>query len=371
MPNLKVFTMKSSEEIEISRFALQEVADFLPYPFIIAEVIDNIHWNTFLNEKFIEEIGYSYEEIPTIEKWYEKAYPDEEYRNKIINSWNKEQLELHKKGKVFVKSQSQITCKNGAKRWYEIKASVINNVHIVAFIDLDKEIVFQEKLQRINENNDRILSILGHDLRGPIANLISISELASNSQISQGDFSEFILLINEQSNQVLEMLETTLNWAKLNFNVINQTQTEINFEVLICSIIDIYKNACKAKNITVTTKLDASHNITSDYEIITIIIRNIFSNAIKFTPENGTIVINLSENSLTIADNGVGMSEEMIATIWNSTNYTNRGTNNEKGIGMGLQLVLQLVEKINCKLTIDSEINKGTKVSLNFNQLIL
>lgn len=358
--------MNESNELEISRFDLQNVADFLPYPFIIAEVIDNIHWNTYLNEKFLEEIGYSYDEIPTIETWYEHAYPDEDYRNKVIATWDREEIESQKKGTVFVKAQSQVTCKNGVKRWYEIKAAVINKVHVVAFVDLDKEIVLQEKLRKINQNNDRMLSILGHDLRGPIANLTSISSMASNSEISQKDFSEIILLINEQSKQVLEMLETTLNWAKLNFNVIQQNQTKIDFESVIYGVLEIHKNATKSKNITVCLTLESFQEIISDQEIITIIVRNIVSNAIKFTPENGKISIKFSQNVLSISDTGVGMSPEMIDSIWNNNYITNRGTNNEIGIGMGLQLVMQLAEKINCTLTIDSEINKGTTISLIF-----
>lgn len=359
--------MKEPDEFQISRLELQKVADFLPYPFIIAEVIEDIHWNTYLNEKFLEEIGYSYHEIPTIDKWYEKAYPDEDYRSKVIASWDKEEIESQQKGTVFVKLQSQVTCKNGHKRWYEIKASVINKVHVVAFIDLDKEIVLQEKLKRINVNNDRMLSVLGHDLREPISNLTTISAMASKSEISQSDFSKFILMINEQSNQVLEMLETTLNWAKLNFNVLEQKETEINIESVIYNVLDILKNGYKSKNITINLSLDSTQSIISDQEIVTIIVRNIVSNAIKFTPENGTITIKFSKNTLIITDSGIGMSEEMIQNIWNHSYVSNRGTNNEKGIGMGLQLVLQLVKKINCELTIVSKPNKGTSISLAFN----
>lgn len=193
--------------------------------------------------------------------------------------------------------------------------------------------------------------------------------MATNSEISQSDFSEFILLINEQSNQVLEMLETTLNWAKLNFNVIAQNETEIHFESLIYGVLEIHKNACNAKNITVQLSLKSLETIVSNQEIVTIIVRNIVSNAIKFTPVNGTISIKLEKNILLISDTGIGMSEEMIQNIWNHKYISNRGTNNEKGIGMGLQLVLQLVKKIDCKFTIESKLNGGTSIRLVFNQV--
>ena len=88
-------------DLEISRFELHKVADFLPYPFIIAEVIEGVHHNTYLNEKFLLEIGYSLDEIPTIEKWYEHAYPDKFSRNKVISAWNREEIKSQNKVKFL------------------------------------------------------------------------------------------------------------------------------------------------------------------------------------------------------------------------------------------------------------------------------
>ena len=354
------------DNLDISRFELHKVADFLPYPFIISEIIYNVHLNTYLNEKFLQEIGYTLQEIPTIEKWYEKAYPDSDYRKKVIHSWNQQEIELQQDDKVFVKMKSHVTCKNGSKRWYEIKATVINKLHIVAFIDLDKEIALQEELKSINKNNDRMLSILGHDLRGPIANLTAVSSLALDSEISQSDFTAFIQMINVQSIQVLEMLETTLNWAKINFNSIQQNKVEIDVEVLITAVLEIHKNAYKSKNITVKVVLDATHKIHSDLEIATVVVRNIISNAIKFTPENGTITIEFHLNQLTITDNGIGMTAAMIDDIFNNNYASTRGTNNEIGMGMGLQLVMNLAKIINCEIKITSEPSHGTAITLSF-----
>ena len=353
-------------DIEISRFELHKVADFLPYPFIIAEVIDGIHYNTYLNEKFLLEIGYTLEEIPTIEKWYEFAYPDEFIRNKVIIAWDQEEIKYQKKGKVFVKNKSQVTCKNGTKRWYEIKASVIDKIHVVAFVDLDNEIILQEELKSINQNNDRMLSVLGHDLRSPIANLTSISSMALDNEISQSEFVAFIQVINTQSKQVLEMLETTLNWAKLNFNNIQQNDVDIDVKTLVTNILEIYENAYKSKNITINIAIDEPRKIHSDLEIVTVIVRNIISNAIKFTSQNGLITITFSQNQLTITDNGIGMTEAMIKAILNSNYASRRGTDNEIGMGMGLQLVMNLSRKIKAAITIKSELSKGTSIVLIF-----
>jgi two-component system, sensor histidine kinase and response regulator len=356
--------MAEEEALEISRGDLHKVADFLPYPFIIAEISDGVHHNTFLNEKFIEEISYALEEIPTIEKWYECAYPDDAYRRQVIDNWQREESNSRREGKIFVKMKSQVTCKNGCKRWYEIKATVIKNIHVVAFVDLDKEITLQEELKNINRNNDRMLSLLGHDLRTPIANLMSISSLAATTAITNEEFVEVIEMINTQSTQVLELLDNTMNWAKVNFNAISITTETIDINSLISNILSIYKNALDSKNLTVKRDTSTMRTVCSDAEILTIIIRNLLSNAIKFTPENGTITIESHADGLTVSDTGIGMPQAIIDAL-TAHNYSSRkGTNNEVGTGLGLQLVVTLAEKINCTLMIESEEFKGTTMKI-------
>jgi len=350
----------------ISRFDLHHVADFLPYPFIIAEVINGVHFNTFINESFKNDIGYSLDEIPTIEAWYAHAYPDIEYRNQVINNWNLEEVLTLKTGNVFVRKKSQITCKKGTKRWYEIKASVVNDLHVVAFIDLDKEIRLQEELLKINRNNDRMLAVLGHDLRTPIANLIGISDLALEHKMPQVEFTSYIKLINQQSNQVLDMLETTLYWSRMNFDNIEVNAETIYAQPCIERILTIYQPAYTAKSISVTSSISANETVFSDKEIVSMILRNLLSNAIKFTPDTGQIHVEFSNNLLRITDTGMGMTSEKISSIL-AENYTSTpGTNNEIGMGMGLQLVQKLALKINAKLSITSEVNSGTTICVQF-----
>jgi signal transduction histidine kinase len=350
----------------ISRFDLHHVADFLPYPFIIAEVINGVHQNTFINESFKQDIGYSLAEIPTIEAWYAHAYPDLEYRNAVINHWNLEEVIAKKTGNVYVRRKSLVTCKKGTKKWYEIKASVVDNLHVVAFIDLDNEIRLQEELKKINSNNDRMLSVLGHDLRAPIANLIGICDLALDHDLLQEEFTVYMQLINQQSNQVLEMLETTLNWSRSNFDTIQINPETIVAKACIESTMAMYKNTYTAKNISINIQVDEATTIFADKEIVSILLRNIVTNAIKFTPTNGQITIEFTNNQLRVTDSGVGMTEQKIAEILNNTYTSTRGTANEIGMGMGLQLVQKLAHKIKAELSIESLPEKGSTVQLNF-----
>src|SRR6218665_99357 len=358
--------MAQKEDYGLSRIDLQKVADFLPYPFIIAEIIDGIHHNTYLNEKFKEEISYTLKEIPTIETWYEHAYPDDEYRRQVIGNWDEEEQNSRTEGKTFVKRKSRVTCKNGVNRWYEVKATVIGSVHVVAFVDLDKEITLQEELKMINANNDRMLSILGHDLRSPIANLMGISSLAADAEIEGAEFSEVIRLINIQSAHVLDLLDNTMQWAKLNFNTMAITPQPIAIEPMLKNILAIYETAIKNKNLMIVVDTAAMETLHSDPEILTFILRNLLSNAIKFTPESGSIRITTANQFLSITDSGIGIPETLLENLKNHQYSSRNGTGNEKGTGLGLQLVSSLAEKINGKLCIESIESKGTTVWLQF-----
>jgi signal transduction histidine kinase len=120
------------------------------------------------------------------------------------------------------------------------------------------------------------------------------------------------------------------------------------------------------KNITVTIDLDNFYTNDRDAEIITVIIRNLLSNAVKFTPNNGKISFYHQKNALIIEDSGVGMSPEKINSIGNNTCQSTNGTDNEKGIGMGLQLVKRFADMVDCKIDIESKLGVGTKVLVQF-----
>jgi len=351
---------------DISRIELKKLIDFLPYPIIVSENTDGESKYLFFNKNFTNKIGYDLSEIEDRDELSRLFYPDEVYREKIIKEWNAKAELVKNNEKGFIKMKAKITCKSGEKKWYEIKASLVNDLNIVTFVNINSDMILQERLKKKNLNNDRMLSILGHDLRSPIANLISISSMGEQSEISQEEFIALMQIIKEESVEVLQLLDTTFNWAKLNFNTIQLKETLIDFKALINDVLKVYKSTYENKGIAVTVDIEKIGSIENDLEILTIIVRNLISNAIKFTSKNGLIAISAEENELIITDSGVGMTEEMVDSILDLNYSTRRGTDNEKGVGIGLQLALSLAEKINCRLVINSEVSKGTSVSILF-----
>ncbi len=350
-----------------SKESLISWANLLPYPFILAEIDVNSQFdNIYFNNNLVSEFGFTVSEIKDINDWFLKAYPSENYRNEVRINWRNQYQIALEKGENLVKIKAKVTSKFKIEKWYEIKAFFIDNLFVFAFVDINNEVLMQEELKKINSNNDRMLTILSHDLKSPIVNLALISSVASNYNIANKDFSTMVEMINKESVQVLELLETTLNWAKLNFNTIQINNVSIDYNLLINNIVSLYKTNYESKNIKVNIDLEDLITVPKDIEIMTIIIRNLFSNAIKFTPIGGSISIYNTCNQIIIKDSGVGMTRKKIESIKEINYNSTRGTENELGIGMGLHLVINLVEKIGCKFDIDSKVNNGTTVKIEF-----
>ncbi|WP_347049201.1 sensor histidine kinase [Flavobacterium olei] len=356
----------AQENFETAGSHLQRLADFLPYPIILSERIGTVNYYLYFNQNFIDKIGYNLKEAGNAVKLNELLYPDENYRSEVLNLWKSKDTTFRKKRKKNVKIKAQLTLKSGKKKWYQIKDSIINDIHITVFVNINSEVRLQQKLKKNNGNNERMLSILGHDLKSPIANLISISTLGENSEISPQEFTELMQLIKEESTEVLKLLDTTFAWARHNFNTIQLNVTLIDFEVLLEGVLKVYKCIYEKKNIKITCNVKKLVDIKCDTEILTVIVRNLISNAIKFSHQGGLISINATARELVVSDNGIGMTGDMVDGIMDNNYKTTRGTANEKGIGVGLQLVLNLAEKINCRLLISSAISKGTSVKLVF-----
>ncbi|KAH0533960.1 hypothetical protein FGG08_007428 [Glutinoglossum americanum] len=315
---LKCFCMSILlDNFRIDKKILQRILDFLPYPFLVAEFRNGTHTNIYVNQKFREEIGYTIADIPTIDDWFEKAYPDPTYRNEVMKSWGMLYQLAQRQRDDFVIMKASIRTNSRGDRWYEVKSSIFGRVQLVAFIDIHEVMLKKKELRRLNENKNKTLSILSHDLRGPIANLHELSKLALGHNLAQDEFFALVRNVNEKTFQTLEFLDTTLLWTRSNFDSIQITNEQIDLKGIVWDILAIYNDSFHDKKITVTQALSKDLKISCDPSILTIVTRNLISNAIKFTPEG-------------VTDTGIGMTPDVVTEIL-SDNYTSRrGTRQEK-----------------------------------------
>jgi signal transduction histidine kinase len=224
----------------------------------------------------------------------------------------------------------------------------------------------QQCLQ-LHKDKDLFISILAHDLKNPFTALIGISDLLiENMRVYSIDETEELLRhINDASTDTFALLEDLLEWTS--------TQSgKIPFNPQIQDFSDICRNVLKslnrnieAKNITIKTSSIDNISVFADISMLKTILRNLVTNAIKFTNKGGTIKINAEENSenvtISVSDNGIGITPDKLTKLFNiSHRQTTRGTEKECGTGLGLILCKEFVDKHSGNISVESECGKGT-----------
>ena len=223
------------------------------------------------------------------------------------------------------------------------------------------------ELRELNASKDKLFSIIAHDLKNPFNTIIGFSEVLKE-EVKKMDLesSEYYAnLVNVSAVQTYRLLENLLEWAnsqrgKTVFNRINFNLNEILKEEL-----DILNEQASGKAIKIISTIPEDFEMFADKNMIKTVLRNLISNAIKFTPRNGVVEINaVSDNhqaEITVSDSGIGMSNEIQEKLFKiEGNLSTLGTENEKGTGLGLLLCKEFVEKHGGKILVESEPGKGS-----------
>ncbi|MDF4203218.1 tetratricopeptide repeat-containing sensor histidine kinase [Maribacter sp. SA7] len=224
----------------------------------------------------------------------------------------------------------------------------------------------QLKLTQINDNQDRLFSIVGHDLRGPIISLNEILTLYLEDAEGKEYFEKFAPQLKEDLDQVQFTMDNLLHWGKTQMqgNTINIKSISVKYE--LDTILQLYRNEIKKKSIVINNQVAINHKVFADLQQFNIIFRNLINNAIKFTPNKGMISISTEIKNknlvIQVSDTGVGMTEADVSKLFSNTeNFSNYGTNSEKGTGLGLRLVRAMVIKNNGDIMVKSQPNKGSQ----------
>lgn len=243
----------------------------------------------------------------------------------------------------------------------------------------EKEIVeLNNKLEKLNTDKDRFISILAHDLKSPFNAMIGFSDLLVKN-IRNYDIDKIekqIVIINNSVKQIFKLLEDILVWAKTQAGKIPFELTEINFTFLCNEVVENMNLSVINKNITVQCFLLDEISLFADYNMLRTILRNLLSNAIKFTYPGGKIEIQIeqkvSDFLISVSDNGVGIEPEIVNNIFNFVQlHSSAGTANEKGSGFGLIICKEFVECHGGKIWVESTIGKGSCFKFTIPQIHL
>ena len=222
-------------------------------------------------------------------------------------------------------------------------------------------------LKAINSTKDRLFGIISHDLRSPLAALISIMQLLENKHLSKDEFRELTKKLGQNTGSLYEMLEGLLQWSLSQTEGIKPELKPCNLGDIVEETTEFLGNFFEQKQISLTVDFSVKSQVLADKYQLTTVLRNLLSNALKFTPNGGKIMVSQRvENNfvrLTIADTGVGMSEHDLQQLFYSPKIT-VGTDGEKGTGFGLFLCKELIEKNGGQIVVTSRPGAGTSIEI-------
>lgn len=228
-----------------------------------------------------------------------------------------------------------------------------------------------QELEKLNNTKDRLFSIIGHDLKSPISALEGIADLFQyyNSSGKIDRLKELGPKISYAAKNVNQLLDNLLNWSMSQQHGLKCMPQEIDIHKLVKEVRHLFNDFIESKKIHLTQSGENKAIAFADYNMIFSVLRNVISNAIKFTSEKGGIDVNIfpeGENiKITIADTGVGIQKEKINNLFLlQENKSTLGTNRERGTGLGLVLVKEFVQLNNGNINITSS-NQGTIVELS------
>lgn len=227
------------------------------------------------------------------------------------------------------------------------------------------------QLEEANKAKDKFISIIAHDLRAPFSAFLGISEIlaAETESFSYEEISDMSKKMYISSVNTLQLLTDLLDWGRLYTRTMKFNLTEVNIDEIISRAADVLQAVAKEKGLTIVTHYLQTPAVFTDKNLLSNVIRNLISNAIKFSYRGNEIIVRVSSAgdtfSVAVEDKGVGMEPGEVEKLFKvDTINSSPGTEKEKGSGLGLLLCNEFVEKLGGKLTVESEKNRGTTFTI-------
>lgn len=233
----------------------------------------------------------------------------------------------------------------------------------------------EEKLRELNATKDKFFAIIAHDLKNPFNAILGLSELLKEEVQGLDNHSivSYTNVIHTTTQQTLKLLENLLDWAGMQHDGFHFDPKRLDLKSLIEYEIKVQEYMVNQKNLTIRFDSKEEIHLTADEKMLSSTLRNLISNAIKFTPRNGKIILEATRKpecvEVSISDNGVGIRLENLGKLFRTeTSFTSRGTEDERGTGLGLLLCKEFVERHGGSIWVDSKMGKGSRFTFSIPQ---
>ncbi len=352
-----------------SEVRFEKMANTAPVMIWIADVeglfsFVNSVWLDYTGKKIGDELGMN---------WLKNVHPDD--FEKLLNVYR----DAFGSRESF-SAEFRFKGVNEKYHWMLMKGTLRLNDEgiftgfIGSCVNINEQIENEEKIKKINaeltetnETKDKFFSIIAHDLRGPLSGLTQILEILATDYESMEE-DEKIEIVKEAakaSNSTYALMENLLEWSRIQSGSLPYEPTKINLLTLINNTGTLYEQNIKNKVINFKVDVNPEVTVFADKKMTETILRNLIMNAIKFTPQNGSVSVysegDQNYSTIKVQDTGIGMEQTTLDKLFRiDVSHSTRGTEDELGTGLGLILCKELAEKQGGKIWVESKIDAGS-----------
>ncbi|MBW8323519.1 MAG: PAS domain-containing sensor histidine kinase [Prolixibacteraceae bacterium] len=330
-----------------------------------------------VNPAMVKLLGYSSKEELMAINIKNDLYFNPEDRESLILELNPEELDVY-----------PLKRKDGSAVWVEDHGwyAKDENGNILFHEGISRDVTdrkiaemqmqkYATELQELNATKDKFFSIIAHDLKTPFNSILGLSEILKEEakHLDIATIEQYSGIIHSTSKNTFRLLENLLEWARIQQSQILFHPVSVQLKNLVNEVVEFMVEKANSKMIAVINYIPDGMVVYADKDMLKTILRNLISNALKFTSTRGKIEIKAISKGSTIEilvfDTGTGISKDDMAKIFRiDSNFTKDGTENEKGTGLGLLLCKEFVEKHGGKIWVESEVGKGSTFIFTLSQ---
>ena len=375
--NIQKEYLKSSNDTIFKRINKLKEQEFKLIQKIVSEIVENNYIDEYNRDIVIlskQEIDFS-EFLESNTAFYDWIIENPDKTLILNESITEIENILREKRNSYIANSQRIGKLISITDLIETVLIVLLTIMMVVILNNEK-IKYKklaEDYKQVSITKDKFFSIISHDLKSPFNSILGFSELLLKNirKYPVEKTEKFVENIYNVSKNTFNLLENLLEWSRVQSKKIKPNFQHLLINEIISDVVELLKDVAEQKLINLTFEHNSPLKIYADEEMLKTVLRNLISNAIKFTDVNGNVAINTFENNkkvyLEVVDSGVGMDEKSKNNLFKiGVQHSTIGTNGEKGTGLGLILCFELMELNNGKIFVESEKDKGTKFTLEF-----
>jgi PAS domain S-box-containing protein len=284
-----------------------------------------------------------------------------------------------------IKKEEKLTRKDFSDAWFDVIKMPLHDKHgkMIGTFGISRDITGRKKieeeltlknelLQTINAEKDKFFSIIAHDLKGPLSAFLGATQILSDEihNMSLEEIKEITINMKDSASNLYGLLENLLEWSRLKRGLMDFNPERIKLKRLITQSIEVLKESARKKNISIRFLFSEDLEIFADLHMLETVVRNLVSNAIKFTPVGGEVIISATKTDnqyieINVIDSGIGMSPEIKSKLFQiSEKISRQGTEGEPSTGLGLLLCKEFIEKHKGRIKVTSEQGNGSTFTI-------